>query len=149
MVLCEEGREIIQGRRVKSASAYTGTHDVFCPMFVLFPQTTHHLAVVFSTFTEIPGKQVVADMLQCVEVIWLICKRSNWCLTESQVGPIFWLFFGLQGLKNANVDKSWVWNQNKMAPWCCAQWRWGHDSCAPCAEDALSIAQNYHDCTMH
>ena len=100
MVLCEEERKIIQGRRVKSASAYTGTHDVFCPMFVLFPQTTHHLAVVFSTCSEIPGKQVVADMLQqCVEVIWLICKRSNRCLTESQVGPIFWLFLAFRASK--------------------------------------------------
>ena len=100
MVLCEEERKIIQGRRVKSASAYTGTHDVFCPMFVLFPQTTHLLAVVFSTFTEIPGKQVVTDMLQqCVEVIWLICKRSNRCLTESQVGPIFWLFLAFRASK--------------------------------------------------
>ena len=100
LVLCEEGREIIQGRRVKSASAYTGTHDVCCPMFAPFPQTTHHLAVVFSTFTEIPGKQVVTDMLQqCVEVIWLICKRSNWCPTESQVGPIFWLFLAFRASK--------------------------------------------------
>ena len=69
-------------------------------MFAPFPQTTHHLAVVFSTFTEIPGKQVVTDMLQqCVEVIWLICKRSNWCLTESQVGPIFWLFLAFRASK--------------------------------------------------
>ena len=69
-------------------------------MFAPFPQTTHHLAVVFSTCSEIPGKQVVADMLQqCVEVIWLICKRSNWCLTESQVGPIFWLFLAFRASK--------------------------------------------------
>ena len=69
-------------------------------MFAPFPQTTHHLAVVFSTCFEIPGKQVVADMLQqCVEVIWLICKRSNWCLTESQVGPIFWLFLAFRASK--------------------------------------------------
>ena len=69
-------------------------------MFAPFPQTTHHLAVVFSTFTEIPGKQVVTDMLQqCVEVIWLICKRSNWCPTESQVGPIFWLFLAFRASK--------------------------------------------------
>ena len=69
-------------------------------MFAPFPQTTHHLAVVFSTFTEIPGKQVVTDMLQqCVEVIWLICKRSNRCLTESQVGPIFWLFLAFRASK--------------------------------------------------
>ena len=62
LVLCEEGREIIQGRRVKSASAYTGTHGVSCPISAPFSQTTHHLAVVFSTFLEIPGEPRVDEI---------------------------------------------------------------------------------------
>ena len=49
LVLCEEGRGIIQGSQ-KCICRHTGTHGVSCPIYAPFFQMTRHLAVCILTF---------------------------------------------------------------------------------------------------